>query len=136
MSAVWLRVRSDFRSSLGASIAIVLIIGLAGGVVLGAIAAGRRTQTAFVRHQASATVAWQATTSVSIALLIGLPLGPIVSRWLWSFADRLGVVPEVVMPLVVLALAIPSVLVVANLIAAVPGLIAARTKRAIVLGSE
>jgi len=91
----------------------------------------------FVRRQVSATVAWQATTLVSLAMLIGIPLGLIVGRWLWSFfADRLGVVPEAVMPLVAMILAVPAVLVLANLIAAVPGAIAAHTKPAIVLRSE
>jgi ABC-type antimicrobial peptide transport system permease subunit len=55
VTAVWTKVRSDFRSSLGASIAIVLVIGLAGGVVLGAVAAGRRTKTAFPRFLATAS---------------------------------------------------------------------------------
>ncbi len=53
MTAVWARVRSDLRSSRGAAIATILVVGLAGGLVLGAAAAARRTQTAFPRFLAA-----------------------------------------------------------------------------------
>ena len=49
----------------------------------------------FLRGQVSAAVAWQATTLVVLALLIGLPLGIAAGRWGWNlFANQLGVVPE------------------------------------------
>src|SRR5207244_642468 len=45
----------------------------------------------FVRSQVFAAVAWQATTLVGLALLVGLPLGVAAGRWTWQvFAGRLG----------------------------------------------
>jgi hypothetical protein len=91
----------------------------------------------FLRRQVSAAVAWQATTLAVLALAVGVPIGVIGGRWGWSlFADRVGVVPESVIPLVALSVAIPATLVLANLIAIVPGRIAARTRPAVVLRAE
>ncbi len=91
----------------------------------------------FVRRQISATVAWQATTLASIALLIGLPLGVAVGRWVWTlFAVRIGVIPEPVVELRPLLLAIPVTLLLANLIALVPGRLAAATQPATALRAE
>jgi putative ABC transport system permease protein len=91
----------------------------------------------FVRRQVSATVAWQATTVVLIALIVGVPLGLVAGRWTWSyFADQIGVVPEPVIALVPALLAIPAALVLANLVAAIPGRIAARTRPSVVLRTE
>src|SRR6266550_1850057 len=53
MTAVWAKVRSDLRSSLGASIVLVLVVGVAGGMALGAAGAARRTQTTFTRFRAA-----------------------------------------------------------------------------------
>jgi hypothetical protein len=91
----------------------------------------------FVRRQVSAAVAWQATTLAAIAGLIGLPLGVVAGRWAWTvFAGELGVPPAPVLPLAILGLAVPVGILAANLVAAVPGRIAARTKPALVLRSE
>jgi predicted lysophospholipase L1 biosynthesis ABC-type transport system permease subunit len=91
----------------------------------------------FVRYQVSATVAWQATTFAVVALALGLPIGVAVGRWIWTiFADQLGVPPEPVVKLPVILLAVPAVLLLANLIAAIPARIAARTQPAVVLRSE
>jgi hypothetical protein len=53
VKAVWAKVRVDLRSSLGAGLAIVLVIGVSGGAAIGAAAAARRTQTAFRRFLAA-----------------------------------------------------------------------------------
>ena len=91
----------------------------------------------FVRHQISATVAWQATTMVSISLLIGLPVGVVVGRWAWTlFANAVGVLPVPVVDLSPLLIAIPVTLLVANLIALIPGRIAASTQPAAALKAE
>jgi hypothetical protein len=49
MPAVWMRLRAEIRSHLAATVALVLLVGIAGGVVIGAGAGGRRTDTAFPR---------------------------------------------------------------------------------------
>jgi hypothetical protein len=91
----------------------------------------------FTRRQVLATVAWQATTIASIGLLVGLPLGFAVGRFAWNaFADNLGVVPEVVTPIPLILLIIPATILLANLIALLPGRIAARTQPAVALRAE
>jgi ABC-type lipoprotein release transport system permease subunit len=91
----------------------------------------------FVRGQVSAAVAWQATTLVVLALLVGLPLGAAGGRWVWQvFADRIGISPDPRVPVLTLALFIPVALVVANLLAAGPGWVAGRLKPAPVLRTE
>jgi len=90
-----------------------------------------------VGPQLRSTVAWQATTLVAIALLIGLPVGIAAGRWGWRvFAGQLGVLPAPVVPLVVIFIAVPAALALANLAAALPGRAAARTQPTIVLRSE
>jgi ABC-type lipoprotein release transport system permease subunit len=91
----------------------------------------------FVRGQVRATVGWQATTLIVVALVIGIPLGVAAGRWIWSlFADELGVVNEPRVPLLAIAILVPVAVVVANAIAALPAAIAARTRPAIVLRAE
>jgi hypothetical protein len=91
----------------------------------------------FVRRQISATVAWQASTLAGIALLIGLPLGVAVGRWGWTlFANSIGVLPVPVIDLPPLLLAVPVTLLLANLIAFIPGRLAAATRPAAVFRSE
>ena len=91
----------------------------------------------FVRGQVSAAVAWQATTLVLVALLVGIPVGAALGRWLWgTFAGRLGVPSDPRVPLLTLALAVPIALAIANLLAAGPGWVAGRLKPAPVLRTE
>jgi ABC-type antimicrobial peptide transport system permease subunit len=91
----------------------------------------------FERRQVWRTVAWQATTIVLVALAIGLPLGVAGGRWAWTiFADELGIVPEPVIPLAAILLVIPAGIIAANLIAALPARLAARTRPALVLRAE
>jgi putative ABC transport system permease protein len=91
----------------------------------------------FVRRQVSATVAWQATTLASFALLFGLPLGVACGRWVWAiFARQLGVSTVTVVPTLTVLLAVPATILVANLAAAGPGWIAGRLRPATVLRTE
>ena len=91
----------------------------------------------FVRRQVRGTVAWQATTIAAVALLIGLPVGVAFGRWGWhAFATQLGVLPAPVAPLATIFIAVPGALTLANLIAALPGRAAARTRPANVLRCE
>jgi hypothetical protein len=91
----------------------------------------------FTRRQLRRAVGWQATTIAAIALLTGLPVGIAGGRWAWRvFAVQLGVLPEPAIPLATIVIAIPAALALANLIAAVPGRAAARTRPATVLRTE
>lgn len=91
----------------------------------------------FSRRQVGAAVAWQATTLVTISLLVGVPLGVAGGRWAWVFfADRLGVGPDIALPAVAVGIAVLVALALANLIAALPGRSAARTRPALVLRTE
>ena len=91
----------------------------------------------FTRRQVSSTVAWHASTVVVIALVLGIPLGIIAGRWAWStLATDLGAVIVPVVPWLVLAIGIPALILLANLVAFVPGRIAARLRPAIALRSE
>ena len=91
----------------------------------------------FLRGQVRATVAWQATTLVLVALAVGVPLGVAVGRWTWSlFADQLGVVVAQQTPWLPILLLIPAGVLVANLGAAAPAAVAARTRPAVVLRAE
>ena len=91
----------------------------------------------FLRGQVSAAVAWQATTLVVLALVIGIPLGIAAGRWGWNlFADQLGIIPEPQVSVLPLLVAIPGTVLLANLIALVPGRTASRVSPAVVLRSE
>jgi ABC-type antimicrobial peptide transport system permease subunit len=92
----------------------------------------------FVPSQVRWAVAWQATTFISVALLIGLPIGIAVGRLVWTaFAQGLGTVAEPVTPWVLkLLLTIPGTIILANLIAAIPAVIAGRMKPAPALRAE
>jgi MacB-like periplasmic core domain/FtsX-like permease family len=91
----------------------------------------------FSKRQVGATVAWQATTLAAFSLLVGVPLGIATGRWAWSFfADRLGVGPNPTVPILVVLLAVPATLLLANAIAALPARGAARTRPAALLRTE
>jgi ABC-type antimicrobial peptide transport system permease subunit len=91
----------------------------------------------FVRSQIRATVAWQSSTLALLAGLVGLPLGIAAGRTAWDvFAGRLGVPPRPVTPVVAVAVLLPVLLVLANVVAAVPGRVAARMRPAAALRTE
>ena len=91
----------------------------------------------FVRRQVSTTVAWQASTVLTLALLVGLPIGVAAGRWAWTLVARqLGTAAEPVTPLLAVLLSVPAGLLLANLVAAVPARVASRLKPATVLRSE
>jgi hypothetical protein len=66
-----------------------------------------------------------------------LPLGIALGRWLWTlFARGISAVPDPAVPALPIALIALGALVFANIVAVVPGRIAARTPVALVLRSE
>jgi predicted lysophospholipase L1 biosynthesis ABC-type transport system permease subunit len=131
--------------SLPALLAALLTVAAAGALAHALVTSVRRRRRelailktlGFVRHQLLGAVAWQATTIAAVGLLVGLPLGVAAGRFAWNlFADDLGVVPEAVVPAAPTLLIVPATLVLANLIAAIPGRMAARTRPALALRAE
>src|SRR5437879_13439418 len=53
MTAVWMRAKGELRSRLGSLLALAVIIGVIGGVVVAAAAGARRTETAYPRFLAA-----------------------------------------------------------------------------------
>ncbi|MDQ3640177.1 MAG: FtsX-like permease family protein [Actinomycetota bacterium] len=91
----------------------------------------------FRRLQVSATVAWQASLLVLVALAVGMPLGVAAGRWAWALvANGIGVVTRPEVPVLALAVTVPAALLVTNLMAAFPAWAAARTQPALVLRTE
>jgi putative ABC transport system permease protein len=89
------------------------------------------------RVQLPRVVSWQASALAAAALVVGLPLGILVGRWSWNlFAGSAGVAPGADVPVLLVLVAIPAVLGLANLIAAGPGWAAARLRPTMVLRSE
>ena len=91
----------------------------------------------FVRRQVVGVVAWQATSIGLAALVIGLPVGAAAGRWAWStVATEIGSASPAVVPLLALAVLVPAVLVVVNLIAGLPAWTASRVAPAQALRAE
>ena len=91
----------------------------------------------FTRYQLAATVAWQASVAAAVGIVIGVPLGIALGRWLWDlFARGIYAVPEASVPIVEVVVVALAALVLANLVAAIPGGMAARTRTALVLRAE
>ena len=126
---------------LGAALAAGAVTAL--GLTLVASVRRRRRELAifktlgFTQRQLAATVAWQSTVAVLIGTLVGVPVGIIVGRQLWLlFAHEIDVIPTPTVPTLTVALIAVGALVLANLVAALPGRIAARTPTALLLRSE
>jgi putative ABC transport system permease protein len=91
----------------------------------------------FVRRQVATTVVWQTTTLVALGLVLGLPLGALVGRLVWSvFAGDLGAVVESRIAWVPLLVTVPVAIVLANLVTAVPVWLAVRQHPAAALRAE
>ena len=89
------------------------------------------------RRQVMAAVAWQASLILGVAGVAGVPLGVAAGHWAWAaFAASLGAVPVAVVPVPALLAGFAVLLVAGNLLAAVPGVVAARTPPAVVLRAE
>jgi len=85
----------------------------------------------FQRRDVRLVVQAQSLTYTAAALLIGLPLGTALGRLLWNvYADHLGIVPDVVVPLGLLLIVIPAATLIALLVAVLPARRAAATQPA------
>jgi FtsX-like permease family/MacB-like periplasmic core domain len=90
-----------------------------------------------LRSQVLRVVSWQAIALATAALLVGVPLGLLAGRWAWLlFAGSAGVGSQADVPVPLVLLVIPVTLVLAILLAVVPGWTAARIRPALILRSE
>jgi ABC-type lipoprotein release transport system permease subunit len=91
----------------------------------------------FMRRQVALTVFWQTTTLALIGIVIGVPAGIAVGRTIWlEFAKNLGVLPEaVVIASVIVAVAVGT-LIIANVLALGPAIMASRSRPASLLKAE
>jgi hypothetical protein len=129
------------------------LLSLGAGLAIGAIAALALTLVASIRRhqrdlamfkalglaprQLAAVVAWQSTVAIVIGTLVGVPIGIIIGRTFWRlFAKALHAVPQPTVPILPIALLAIGALVVANVVAAIPGRTASRTPTAVLLRVE
>jgi len=125
-----------------AALLVVLGVGALGNALVTGVRRRRRDLAVlktlgFVRGQVAAAVAWQATATALVAAVLALPLGVAMGRWLWTVvAAQIQAPADPAVPIVALALAVPVTVLVANLLAAGPGFMAARVRPATVLRSE
>jgi len=91
----------------------------------------------FTRRQLAAVVAYQSTVAVAIGTVIGIPSGIVIGRTLWDlFARGIHAVPDATVPAATITFVAIAALVLANVVAALPGLQAARTRTAVLLRTE
>ena len=126
---------------------------LVSGLALGAVAALALTLVASVRQrrrdlallktmgftqrQLAAAVAWHASVAALVGIVVGVPVGVVVGRWLWDlFAQQIYAVPEPTVPVSSLLLIAVGTFVLANIVAAIHGRIAAHTPTASMLRGE
>jgi hypothetical protein len=128
---------------------LVLAGTLAGGAVVAlalSLAASTRRRSrelallktlGFVRGQVVATVIWQSAVTVVTGTVIGIPLGIVAGRFLWTrFARQLYVVPHPAIALVTIVIVAGGALAVAAATAILPGWRASRLPVATVLRGE
>ena len=123
----------------------ILAAGAFGALGLTLVASVRRRQREFAllkalgytQRQVAAAVAWQSSMSAAVGAVFGLPLGIALGRWLWAlFARGISAVPDPTVPVLWVVVVGVGALVFANIVAALPGRIAARTPTALLLRSE
>lgn len=126
---------------LGSALALGAVVALA--LTLIACVRRRRRELAllktlgFVRRQLAAAVAWQASIAVAVGVVVGIPVGILLGRTLWNlFAHEIDAVPAPSVPGLVIVFIALGALVLANVVASVPGRMAARTSTALVLREE
>ncbi len=132
-------------SATPALLATVLAAGAVGalGLTLVASVRQRRRQFAllkalgFTHGQIAASVAWQSSVAAVVGVVLGVPIGIALGRWMWTlFADGISAVPHPTVPVVSIAAVALGAIVFANLVALLPGRVAARTRTSLLLRAE
>ena len=91
----------------------------------------------FTRRQLASTVAWQASVAVGIGTVVGIPVGIVLGRSLWDvFAHQIDAVAQPFVPAMTIAAIGLGAIVLANVVAAIPGRLAANTPTALMLRAE
>ncbi len=91
----------------------------------------------FTGRELAASVGIQATVAAVIGCVVGIPLGIAVGRFLWDlFAGQIDAVPLPTVPAGTVALVGVAAVVLAVLVATVPGRLAARTRTSQLLRAE
>ncbi len=113
------------------------------GLTLVASVRQRRRQFAvlkalgFTRRQLAASVAWQSSVAAAVGVVVGVPVGIAMGRWLWTlFADGISAVPHPTVPVLSIILVTLGAIVFANVVALLPGRVAARTRTSLLLRAE
>jgi len=126
---------------LGGALAAGAVVAL--GLTLIASVRRRRRNLALLKvlgcthGQLAVAIVWQSTVAVGIGTIVGVPLGILSGRFLWDlFAREINAVPQPTVPVLSIVLIVVGALVLANVIAAIPGRIAARTPTALLLRAE
>jgi ABC-type antimicrobial peptide transport system permease subunit len=126
---------------LGLALALGAVVAL--GLTLVASVRRRRRDLALLKtlgltgRQLATIVSWQSTFAVAVGMVVGIPLGVVVGRTLWDlFAHQIDAVAAPSVPALVVVLIAVGGLVAANVVAAIPGRIAARTPTALMLRAE
>jgi hypothetical protein len=126
-------------------LAAVLATGAVGALGLTLIASvrQRRRQFAllkalgFTQRQISASVAWQSSVAAVVGVVVGIPIGIALGRWLWTlFADGISAVPHPSVATLSIAAVALGAVVFANLVALIPGRVAAGTRTSLLLRAE
>jgi hypothetical protein len=82
-------------------------------------------------------VHWQATALVVVPLVIGLPVGLVLGRLVYSaFVNRIGADPDPTTPLLVVVLVAAAWVLLANVVGLLPARRARRAPPALLLRSE
>jgi hypothetical protein len=110
---------------LGVALGIALLVGLT--LVSALSVHDRRRELAILRtlgfsdRMLRATVGWQSLATVTVGVVIGVPLGVLVGRITWrTFASELGLVPRADVPVVLVAAIAVGIGVLTIVAAAVP----------------
>jgi len=91
----------------------------------------------FVSGQVRSTLRWQALTVAAVGLVVGVPVGVIAGRRIWSvLAGTVGVTDDWTFPWLTVILAVPAAVGVAVVLAILPGRAAARVAPGRVLRAE